>query len=249
MPRMKKDIDHILGDWAYEPGDVSARLVRAGDGREVLQMRIEMGVLQLEVAGRPDRTRPNGAETYFDYLMALAIHEGDDLVLSEEQCQEVDREFLQFYHRRICWLRLREFRRAVRDADHSLALMDFVRKCSPNEEWTMSHEQYRPFILFHRTQAAALSVLEEKAENQGPERAIEEIGGGLERMRAFFAEHEAEERYDEDEMVQRLSELRESLREHYHVGRTLSERLAEAIAAEQYELAARLRDELAKRVR
>jgi hypothetical protein len=249
MPRMKKDIDHILSDWAYEPGDVSARLVRAGDGREVLQMRIEMGVLQLEVAGRPDRTRPGGAETYFDYLMALAIHEGDDLVLSDEQCQEVDREFLQFYHRRICWLRLREFRRAVRDADHSLALMDFVRKCSPNEEWTMSHEQYRPFILFHRTQAAALSVLEEKAENQGPERAIEEIGGGLERMRAFFAEHEAEERYDEDEMVQRLSELRESLREHYHVGRTLSERLAEAIAAEQYELAARLRDELAKRVR
>lgn len=249
MPRMKKDIDHILSEWAYEPGDVSARLVRAGDGREVLQMRIEMGVLQLEVAGRPDRTRPGGAETYFDYLMALAIHEGDGLVLSEEQCQEVDREFLQFYHRRICWLRLREFGRAVRDADHSLALMDFVRKCSPNEEWTMSHEQYRPFILFHRTQAAALSVLEEKAENQGPERAIEEIGGGLERMRAFFAEHEAEERYDEDEMVQRLSELREYLREHYHVGRTLSERLADAIATEQYELAARLRDEMAKRVR
>lgn len=242
-PRMKKDIDHILREWQYEPGDVSARLVRAGDGREVLQMRIEMGVLQLEVEGRPDGSRPGGAETYFDYLTALAIHEGDEFVLTEEQCQEVDREFLQFYHRRICWLRLREFGRAVRDADHSLALMDFVRKCSPNDDWTMSHEQYRPFILFHRTQAAALAVLEDR----GAEHAIEEIGGGLNRMRAFFAEHEAEERYDDDEMVQRLSELRESLREHYHVGRTLAEQLADAIATEQYELAAQLRDEMAKR--
>ncbi len=82
-------------------------------------------------------------------------------MLSDEQCQEADREFIQFYHRRVCWLSLREFQRAVKDADHSLAFMDFVKKCSPNDEWTLSHEQYRPFILFHRTQAAALSLLED----------------------------------------------------------------------------------------
>jgi protein-arginine kinase activator protein McsA len=50
-------------------------------------------------------------------------------------------------------------------------------------------------------------------------------------------------------MVQRLRELKESLREHYRVGRTLNERLEDAIAAEQYELAAQLRDEIAKRGR
>ena len=47
----------------------------------------------------------------------------------------------------------------MKDADHSLAFMDFVKKYSPNDEWTLSHEQYRPFILFHRTQAAALAAL------------------------------------------------------------------------------------------
>ena len=47
----RHDIDRILKEWPYEPGEISARLVRATDGREVLQMRVEMGVLQLEIDG------------------------------------------------------------------------------------------------------------------------------------------------------------------------------------------------------
>jgi len=239
----RRNIDQILQDWDYQPGEVAARLVRGQDGRELVQMRIDLGLLQLEVTGRPDGARPNGAETYFDYLLALTVHDGRDFLLTEEQCAEVDREFVQFYQRRICWLALREFSRAVRDADHSLAFMDFVKNCSPDEQWTMSHEQYRPFILFHRTQAAALAGLE----NKGPEAAIEQINQGLNRMRELFVEHEAEEQFEEDELVTRLDQLRESLRDHYHVGRTLGEQLADAVASEQYELAARLRDEIARR--
>lgn len=238
-----RHIDTILRDWPYQPGDVSARLVRGADGREVLQMRIDMGVLQLEVSDRPDGAHPGGADTYFDYLLGMAVHEGDEFVLTDEQCAEADREFVQFYQRRICWLALREFRRAVRDADHSLAFMDFVKTCSPSDEWTLSHEQYRPFILFHRTQAAALADLEEK----GPEAAIEQINVGLARIRELYVAAEAEEQFAEDELVVRLDQLRESLRDHYHVGRTLHEQLAEAVASEQYELAARLRDEIARR--
>ncbi|MGH7138857.1 MAG: UvrB/UvrC motif-containing protein, partial [Pirellulales bacterium] len=222
---------------------------RGADGRDVLQMRIDMGLLQLEVDGRPDGGRPGGAETYFDYLLALAVHDGEEFVLSEEQCNECDREFVQYYQRRICWLALRDFRRAVRDADHSLAFMYFVRQHSPNEEWTMSHEQYRPFILFHRTQAAALAELEANGPEAGPEAAIEQINLGLNRIRDFYVEVEAEERYDDDELVERLNQLRESLRDHYHVGRTLQEQLDDAVASEQYELAARLRDEIARRNR
>ena len=50
----RRDIDQILRTWEFEPGEVAARLVRAGDGREVLQMRVEMGILQLETENRPD---------------------------------------------------------------------------------------------------------------------------------------------------------------------------------------------------
>lgn len=239
----QRHIDAILRDWEFVPGEVSARLVRGTDGREVLQMRIDMGLLQLETSGRPDGARPGGAETYYDYLLALAVHEGDEFLLTEEQCAEVDREFVQYYQRRICWLAMREFRRAVRDADHSLALMDFVRSCSPDEEWTVSHEQYRPFILFHRTQAAALSALED----HGPESAIEQINEGLGCMHGFFDDMDALDRYEDDELVDRLNQLRESLRDHYRIGRTLNEQLADAVASEEYELAARLRDEIARR--
>jgi hypothetical protein len=238
-----KHIDTVLRDWHYKPGEVSVRLVRGADGREVVQMRIDLGLLQLEVENRPDGERPGGAETYFDYLLGVAIHEGDTFELTEEQCGEVDREFVQYYQRRICWLALREFKRAVRDADHSLALMDFVKTASPDEDWTQSHEQYRPFILFHRTQAAALAALEDG----GPEKAIEELNNGLDRMREVYTAAEVAEQFEEDEMVQRLSQLRQSLRDHYNVGRTLDEQLADAVAAEQFELAARLRDEIKRR--
>ncbi len=237
------DIDRILQEWPFQPGEVLARRVKAADGRHVLQMRVDMGVLQLETEGRPDGQKPGGADTYYDYLIAEAIREGDGFQLSAEQCVEADREFVQFYHRRICWLALREYRRAARDADHSLSFMDFVRKVSADEDWTLSHEQYRPFVMFHRVQAGALAELEEN----GPEAAIREINKGLDRFRALFAEYEAEERFDSDELVSRLVELKESMRTHYQIGRTLDEQLADAVAAEEYELAARLRDQLARK--
>jgi UvrB/uvrC motif len=239
----RHDIDRILQEWPYEPGEISARLVRAADGREVLQMRVEMGVLQLELAGRPDGTRPGGAATYFDYLTELAEQQGAEFVLTPEQCSEADREFMQYYHRRICWLALREFRRAVNDAEHTLEFMDFVNEHSPNEEWTLSHDQYRPFVLFHRTQAAALATLEEA----GPNAAMKELNGGLERLRDLFVLYDAEEQFDDDELVGRLHELRDTLREQYDLKPSLSEQLDTAVANEQYELAAKLRDELSRR--
>jgi len=44
--------------------------------------------------------------------------------------------------------------------------------------------------------------------------------------------------------VKRLLEMRESVRQRYEVGRTLDEQLAEAIRAENYELAATIRDKI-----
>jgi len=118
--------------------------------------------------------------------------------------------------------------------------MDFVREHSADEEWTLSHEQYRPFVLFHRVQAAALAALQDG----GPERAIAEINTGLARFRELFARYDAEEQYSSDELVRRLEEMREGVRQRYEVGETLHEQLAEAVRAENYELAAQIRDRI-----
>jgi hypothetical protein len=235
-----RNIDSLLRKWDFRPGEVNARLLKTRSGREVLQMRIDMGVVQMETDLRPDGQRPNGAETYYDYLVGEVIREGGGFRLTKEQCFESDREFIQFYQRRLCWLSLREYRRAARDADHSLAFMDFVREHSPDEEWTLSHEQYRPFVLFHRVQASALAALQD----DGPETAIGEINSGLARFRDLFARYDALEQYADDELVKRLEEMRESVRQRYDVGRTLDEQLAEAVKAENYELAAKIRDQI-----
>jgi hypothetical protein len=243
MGRNQVDIDAILQKWPYQPGTIRARVVRARGGREVLQMRIELGILQMETAHRPDGERPGGADTYLDHLRQLRSGEKADFLLTEEQCAEMDREFVQYYQRRVCWLALRHFDRVVADADHTLALMDFASEHSPSDDWTRSHEQYRPFVVFHRTQAASLAALEK----EGPDAAIEAVSAGLERIRQALREGDQATEIEDDSLVRPLLELRQWVREQYHVGRTLGEQLSDAVAKEQYELAAKLRDEIARR--
>lgn len=251
VPKMesKQDIDEILKQWPFDPMSINVRLLESSH-RRVLQMRVDMGILQLETEGRPDGVDFQGNSTYFEFLKKKYQKARDEFKLNEEICVEIDREFVQFYHRRVCWLQLKEFQLAVRDADHTLGLMDFCKIHSSDEQWTISHEQYRPFVLYHRTQAAALSHLSGEEDDENPnavQLAIEEVNDGLRKLETLFTEYDAEEQYDEDELVQRLTEFREGLRERYEIGMTLKEQLDAAISQEDYELAASLRDELSKR--
>lgn len=238
-----RNISDILQDWDYDSQSIRARIVAGQDGEaDVLQMRVEMGIIQMAVDGRPDGIRPEGFATYLDYLLQEEISQGNEWELNDEQCMEVDREFMQFYQRRISWLSIKEYQQVVRDADHTLALMDFCKRHSPEDGWTIVHEQYRPFVLFHRTQAAAYHQLNEST----PQAAIECINDGLNTIRSIFESHDLEEHFDEDELVSQLRDIRESLRDEYSVGKTLHEQLADAIASEQYERAAEIRDQLSQ---
>lgn len=232
-------LDRILKDWPFDAEGLCVRLVKCSDGRDVIQMRVDLGILQLETDGRPDGAKPGGFPTLLDQLLRREVEE-PELDLEEEHCVEIDREFVQFYHRRVAWLRLQRFDLAIRDAGHTLALMDFCKDHSPCEEWTFQHEQHRAFVLFHRTQAAALLAIDEKR----PSQAIDLIDEGLGQIEENFREMGWEEHYDSDELVERLKQLRESLNSDFPVEKSLQERLAEAVELEQYELAAELRDQL-----
>jgi len=231
-------LDPILVEWNYSPGQILVRQVQGADGREVLQMRVDLGILQLECTGRPDGVRPEGFETYYDYFSSLALEEGRSYRLDESGCHEVDREFYQFYHRRICWLHLKRYSEVVKDAKHTLALMDFSTAHSPDSEWSLLHEQYRPFVMFHLIQANSLIALADS----NPAQAIASIDRGLEDLAKVFAKHDASEHFEQDAFVNKLREMRSSITEHHELGPTLAEQLAEAVAAENYELAAKLRD-------
>lgn len=250
MKQKPQDLDSLLGDWSYSHGEVTARRAHGSDGRPVLQLRIDLGVLQMEVTDRPDGSRPEGCETYLEALRVESSVAGDDFELDDERCAEVDREFVQYYHRRVAWLALREFDKVVADADHTLALMDFSSAHAPSDEWVEEHEQYRPFVLFHRTQAAALGELQ----RTDPEGAVLAIDQGLRDLQEAMADLSAifeDELADEEgfDFNERLAELRNSILLEYDLEESLAEQLADAIAREQYELAAEIRDRIRTRPR
>jgi hypothetical protein len=252
-------MDEAIQGWPYEPspGEVIAREVQARDGRTVLQIRVELGVLQLEVSGRPDGTRPHGFATYLDYLRyrASSAVRGNGpgaskapWRMTQDHCNAADREFVQFYHRRVAWLALMRYDKALRDADHTLALMDFVAEHGINDEYIASHERFRGLVLFHRNQAAAALALERRR----PEEAIDIVREGIAQLARhqdeWFAGRDPDESPDQT-LIEQLQILEQEIRKNFAVEKTLREQLDEAVACEDYERAARLRDQIRARTR
>jgi len=252
---MRRDIDDALRGWPSEPGpgELQAREVRARDGRTVIQVRVELGILQLEIDDRPDGVRPHGFATYLDYLHHRAAQrslflgsEAPVWTMGAEHCAEADREFVQFYHRRVAWLALQRYDKALRDADHTLELMNFVASHGMNDEYIESHERLRGLVLFHRTQAAAALALERRR----PDEAVDALHDGVDRL--LRHKDQWEEGHDDEDLpdgplLEQLRLLELEIRKNFAVPKTLREQLDEAVESEDYERAARLRDQIRDR--
>ena len=55
---MNVDITELLQGWPFEPGKINVRLIEGEGGDQKVQVRLDLGVLQMELDGRPDGTRP-----------------------------------------------------------------------------------------------------------------------------------------------------------------------------------------------
>jgi len=62
------DLTHWLKEWPWRPGRLDVRRIQASDGRLVLQVRVELGMLQLEADGRPDGGDFRQATTALDWF-------------------------------------------------------------------------------------------------------------------------------------------------------------------------------------
>ena len=65
---LSKDIVPLLKGWDYEPGTINVRKISGIDGAPKLQMRLDLGLLQMEMSGRPDGVRPHGCESLLEYF-------------------------------------------------------------------------------------------------------------------------------------------------------------------------------------
>jgi hypothetical protein len=251
---MRRDIDDALSGWEYdpEPGTVVARQVRAKDGRWVIQVRQELGLIQMEVEGRPDGVRPHGFPTYLEYLRYRAKRSrrkssGGGWVMDEEQQREADREFVQYHHRRMAWLALHRYERMLADAEHTLSLLDFVTKHCDDAEYVDAHERFRGLVVFHRTQAGVALALE----GHRPEEAIDAMRRGMaeieEHEEGWRAAHDGEVETPNDALLEQLRQIEQEVRGRFDVPKTLREQLDEAIELEDYERAAKLRDRMRAR--
>ena len=153
------DLNNLLEDWPHEPGAVKARKIIGNDGREKIQLRIDLGLIQMEVTGRPDGQRPFGFESLLDYHQARAREaegRGGAYELDQADLLLLQQEGHQYYHRYLSLFQLREYPSVIRDTERNLRLFDFVSGHCDDEEFKWgAFEQYRPYVLMMKTRASA----------------------------------------------------------------------------------------------
>lgn len=245
---MSFDISRLISDWPYEPGQINIRVISGDDGRAKIQMRIDLGVLQMEVDGRPDGERPEGFESLLELHEARheehLASEGDDgdFWLDSETCRLLRDEAVQYYHRYISLLVLEDYEGVFRDTSRNLRLLDFCAAHAEDEHDRIVLEQFRPYLLMMRTRAVAGQALEANEARA----AMVAIEDGLQDIRRCFESRDAGDRFEDSSEAQLLREMRDSLAPKLPLSprEELRRRLERALVQENYELAAILRDEL-----
>jgi hypothetical protein len=250
---VSKDLSKILADWDFDPDKVTVRSLRGDDGREKLQLRIDLGVLQMEVDGRPDGLRPEGCESYLEYYEREAAADGasgsGSYQIDDLACRRLLREGLQYYHRYLCFWNLCRYAECARDTARNLRLFAFVRQAAPSDEDRKAFDQWRPYVTMMNARAIAVPLLEVCEFSE----ALAAVDGGIKGIRQFLKEYRQLDRADDceelkyllrfkDEIEQRQSSLGEKGPGDSRA--VLEYRLRQAVAGERFEEAARLRDEI-----
>src|ERR1041384_4168768 len=238
------DLRQWLQSWPYDPED-DVRVVRLPDGREVLQVRLPLGLEQYELEGRPDGQHPHGKPSVLEYhLERLADAEragtASEFELSPEECAELFEEGTLFYYGYLHLFQAKDWKGTVRDTARNLQLFDFIHRYAAEEDDQMYLEQWRPYLLRMHGAAEAMFKLD-----QG------EYAEALETVRATISQIEGLQEIDDetfqferDRSLSALREMAEQIEESKPVSEleSLERELKQAIETQHFERAATLRD-------
>src|SRR5213076_1147867 len=240
---MSLDLNTILKDWPHENGNIKVRKIVGLDGREKLQLRVDLGVLQMETSGRPDGQRPHNCESLLEYHQkkaARAEAKGEAYELTPEQCAELQQEGIQYYHRYLSLFQINDFAGVVRDTQRNLDLFDFVSEHTERDELSWNLQQFRPYVLMMNTRAKASILL---AQGKFPE-AMREIQHGRDAIADFFERSNFPELAAKSSEIAFLDEWLSEVRAKRPLSKLeiMQREMETAIASELYERAAELRD-------
>lgn len=252
---MSKDISRILKGWDFDSDEVNARIVKGDDGREKIQLRLDLGLLQMEMEGRPDGLRPEGHESWLEYYRKKQeaydeVH--PDLAafaLADEDCERLWREGVEYYHRYLSAWHMKLYDLCARDTARNLRLFSFVRAHARDDRNKLQFDQWRPYVIMMHVRSVATPLLREGKHAE----SLVAIESGIDGIRDFLDDYDQGDEGDECVELVNLERWREEIvaeearaveaRPETPV-ELLRRKLREAVAAEQFEEAARLRDEI-----
>ena len=241
---MDRDLTDILADWQYDADD-PYRVIKARDGRRVLQVRQPLGIEQYELDGRPDGQRPFGKESVLTEMLDRLDSWDDagevDFLIDHDDFLRLQNEGILYYYRYLALFQMGDFKRTISDTRHNLQICDLVERFVREADDQNEILQYRPYMI--RMNAMAGAMLQLGADNPGAardtlQRAIDEIG----------ALEEVDTPTYHYERLRSLQYLRTALKQIKPPAQSMREKLNtaldEAVEQEAYERAAELRDRI-----
>jgi hypothetical protein len=211
-------------------------------------MRLDLGVLQMEMAGRPDGKRPHGYESLLEYYedrmrrYSALNGDADGFELDSDACSEIKQESMQYYYRYLSLFHLGCYREVIRDTGRNLRAFDFIREHASSDEDRLTLEQFRPYVLMMNTRAKACLALEA----QEFDLALQDIDEGVSRIEEFFISVERGDLIENCREITFLREWSERIRDDRPLtpAERLRRELRTAVEVEDYERAAQLRDQI-----
>ena len=249
MTRETHDLSPLLAAWTYDETN-TVRRARFG-GREVLQVRLPLGLEQYEVDGRPDGLRPMKRESWLHHYRRKARIFGEggrEFRLKPEDVARLHQEGLLYYYRYLLFFQIQEYRLSARDTLRNLKLLDFVAEYSSAEE-AIDLEQYRPYILRMHVMSKALHRIQSSGDVRGALRLLRQ---GVRKVEAIEPVTQSEVlALERKRSLESLRELIDQLSGQLPVPRRvlLQQEMDRAIREENYEKAAVLRDKIAQMAR
>lgn len=261
---MNRDLSDLLDEWPFEPGKINVRLIQGQDGDPIIQVRLDLGILQMRADGRPDGEHPNGYESLLEYHETrLDEHTSADpdpgptpddpqppdapaaqpgFRLTGDECRQLREEASQYSHRYIALLVLEDFEGVVRDTTRNLRMLDLLAAHGATQGDRQSIEPQRAYLTMMRARAMASQAVKDGE----PKAAVLALDEGLAALKSVFDAQGRPEMFETCKEAEALRGMREALVPKLPVSQKaeLRARLDEAILNENYELAAILRDEL-----
>jgi hypothetical protein len=178
-------------------------VIDVADGRRKIQLRLDSGRLQMEFDGRPDGRRIHDEESWFAYHQKrqrdhdAANPDGAPYLLEPEDCAELLREGVQYYHRYICFWHLGFYELCARDTERNLRLFAFVRGHARDDRDKLRFDQWRPYVTMMHARAVATPLVELEQWDA----AAGVLDAGIRGIERFLEE------YDQLEQASRMGEL------------------------------------------